>query len=90
MIAAANGHTAVCRALAEAGCDLDIKDGDGNRASDLATDSACRELLLSEERKREVLWGAVLGKPVAPDPEAALRAMLASATACGLSKESPF
>ena len=92
MIAALNGHAAVCRALAEAGCDLEARDCDGKRAVDLAADAACRDALADEQRKRDLLWSAISGEAAAEqDPEAQLRAMLASAKlGGGLSAESPF
>ena len=92
MIAATHGHAAVCRALAEAGCDLDARDCDGKRATDLAADAACRNVLADEQRKLDMLWSLISGeKTEQEDPEAMMRAMLATAKlGGGLSAESPF
>ena len=90
MIAASRGHAALCRALGDAGCDLDATDRDGKRAQALAATEECRGVLVDLQHKRDELFRAITGTKVAQDPDARLRALLAGAAGGGLSKESPF
>ena len=81
--AAANGHRAVVRALADAGCDIDAT-ADGQTAAEIALAAGhftIFEDLTAEALKREQIWRAINGE-----------ATLAAAVAGGASgsKEAPF
>ena len=81
--AAANGHRAVVRALADAGCDIDAT-ADGQTAAEIALAAGhftIFEDLTAEAQKREQIWRAINGE-----------ATIAAAVAGGASgsKEAPF
>ena len=81
--AAANGHRAVVRALADAGCAIDAT-ADGQSAAEIALAAghfAIFEDLTAEAQKREQIWRAINGETT-----------IAAAVAGGASgsKEAPF
>ena len=92
MIAAANGHAAVVRALLDAGCDVDAVDGAGMSAVDAARaagHAAIAASVQTEKAKREALLSQICGKQGLP-PELAALLSAGGPPGAGRSAEAPF
>ena len=62
MLAAGKGHTALVKALCDAGADTTFTDADGNTAEALAARAghkACEERIAREAARREAVWSAI-------------------------------
>ena len=97
MIACANGHLGVAKAMADAGADIDATDGDGRKAVDIAEAAGhakIADMLRAEAGKRAAVWDAIGGGGGGGDASS-LEAMLSQlaggvGSTPGQTRESPF